>query len=123
MERRLAVPNLFGVPETMLWPLYNRAAEARRPDAFLKDSMGVRIADGIEYDYTRSFGKPDPGHAIRAVVFDQLPDGFRVVDPASVQALDVQQIPDHFRVVVGMPRETNMLHSLFEAGSSVAHGR
>lgn len=36
-------PNLTGVPETMLWTLYNRASEARRSKAFLKDPEAVRI--------------------------------------------------------------------------------
>lgn len=66
------VPELSGVPETMLWPLYNRAAEARRPDAFLQDPKAVEIADCIAYDYARSFGKPDASHAIRALMFDRV---------------------------------------------------
>jgi O-methyltransferase involved in polyketide biosynthesis len=72
MTAGLVVPGLSGVPETMLWALYNRAAEARRPDAFLRDPLAVRIGDRIDYDYVRSFGKPDAGHAIRAVTFDRL---------------------------------------------------
>lgn len=71
MKSRL-VTELTGIPETMLWPLHNRAAEARRPDAFLRDPLAVEIADSIDYDYVRSFGKPDASHAIRAVVFDQV---------------------------------------------------
>jgi O-methyltransferase involved in polyketide biosynthesis len=68
---RVPVP-LTGVPETMLWPLYNRTAEARRPDARLRDPEAVRIADAIDYDYSRSFGKPDYVHALRALTFDRL---------------------------------------------------
>jgi len=30
-------PGLEGVPETLLWTLYHRALEARRPDAVLHD--------------------------------------------------------------------------------------
>lgn len=70
--QRLAVPQLSGVPETMLWPLHNRAAEARRPDALLHDPLAVRIADAIDYDYARSFGQPDYRHVHRALVFDRL---------------------------------------------------
>lgn len=62
--------SLSGVPETMLWPLHNRAAEARRPDARLHDPHAVRIADAIDYDYERSFGKANFAHALRALVFD-----------------------------------------------------
>ena len=36
---------LDGVPETMLWTLYNRASEARRRDALLVDPAAVRICD------------------------------------------------------------------------------
>lgn len=70
--RRVSVSQLSGVPETLVWALYNRAAEARRPDAFLNDPLAVQIADNIDYDYVRSFGRPDPGFAIRAVRFDQV---------------------------------------------------
>ncbi len=69
---RLPMTHLSGVPETMLWPLHNRAAEARRKDGFLRDPVAVRIADAIDYDYARSFGKPDASHAIRAARFDRV---------------------------------------------------
>ena len=72
MTSRVSVPELTGVPQTMLWALYNRAAEARRPDAFFRDPLAVEICDCIEYDYVRLFGKPDAGFAIRAVVYDKL---------------------------------------------------
>jgi hypothetical protein len=32
---------LGGIPETLLWNLYYRALEARRPDAVLRNSMKV----------------------------------------------------------------------------------
>ena len=63
-------PQLTGVQETLLWPLYNRAAEARRPDARLHDPDSVRIADAIQYDYARSFGAPDFGHPLRSLLID-----------------------------------------------------
>jgi O-methyltransferase involved in polyketide biosynthesis len=34
-------PGLEGVPETLLWTLYHRALEARRPDAVLHDPLAV----------------------------------------------------------------------------------
>jgi len=55
----------------MLWPLYGRAAEARRPGGVFRDENAVRIENGIAYDFKRSFGRPDLGHAIRAVAFDR----------------------------------------------------
>ena len=68
----LITPNLKGVPETMLWALYNRAAEARRPDALIGDPLAIQIADAIRYDYVRSFGRPESGQVIRALLSDQL---------------------------------------------------
>ncbi|MBX3232604.1 MAG: class I SAM-dependent methyltransferase [Labilithrix sp.] len=61
---------LDGVPETMLWTLHNRAHEAKRRDARLKDPEAVRIYDAIAYDYERSFGRPDGSHPMRSLVFD-----------------------------------------------------
>src|SRR5262245_5599121 len=72
MSRLIAVPGLSGVPETMLWPLYNRAAEARRPDARLRDGLAAQIAAAIDYDYARAFGKPDFFHTLRAITIDRL---------------------------------------------------
>ncbi|MFP2958813.1 class I SAM-dependent methyltransferase [Myxococcus sp. 1LA] len=80
------VPNLTGIPETMLWTLHNRAGEAKRPDGILKDAEVVRIYDAIDYDFEKSFGRAEPSHAIRAVETDRTirawlathPDGFVV---------------------------------------------
>ncbi len=66
------VPQLTGVPETMLWPLYNRATEARRPDARFHDPETVRIADALDYDYAGHFGASDYGHILRATMIDGL---------------------------------------------------
>jgi O-methyltransferase involved in polyketide biosynthesis len=60
----------------MLWPLYNRAAEARRPDALLDDPVAIRVADGIAYDYARSFGRPGSGQVVRALLVDRLLRGW-----------------------------------------------
>jgi O-methyltransferase involved in polyketide biosynthesis len=61
---------LSGVPETMLWTLYNRAEEALRPDALIRDPECVRIYSSIEYDFARSFGRPDGSHPMRSRIFD-----------------------------------------------------
>jgi len=61
---------LDGVPETLLWTLYNRAREAMRFDAILRDPEAIRLYRSIEYDYERSFGKPDISHAMRSRIFD-----------------------------------------------------
>lgn len=65
---------LDGVSETLLWTLYHRAMEARRPDAVLDDPMGVELLDAIDYPFERRFGKADmgsaQGQALRARTFD-----------------------------------------------------
>ena len=63
---------LDGVSETMLWTLYDRACEARRPDGILVDPDSVRICDAIDYDFTRHFGDPVGSFAARAAEIDQL---------------------------------------------------
>ncbi len=55
----------------MLWTLHNRAAEASRKDAWIRDEDAIRLYRSIPYDYNRSFGKPDGSHAIRSVAFDE----------------------------------------------------
>jgi O-methyltransferase involved in polyketide biosynthesis len=40
---------LGGVPETLLWTLYHRSIEARRPDAILTDPRAVELVDEIDY--------------------------------------------------------------------------
>lgn len=68
-KRRVA---LSGVPETMLWPLWNRAAETRRPDRLIDDTMAVELVERIDYDFLGHFGKPTVFYAIRARVCDDL---------------------------------------------------
>ncbi|MFX0573523.1 class I SAM-dependent methyltransferase [Nocardia nepalensis] len=62
--------NLTGVPETMLWTLHNRASESKRPGGIISDPACERIYDAIDYDYERSFGRPDGVHAMRSKLFD-----------------------------------------------------
>lgn len=66
-----AVPNLTGVPETMLWTLHNRVSEARRPDGILRDPRAQAIYDGLAYDFRAAFGTPGPSHAVRSALFDR----------------------------------------------------
>jgi O-methyltransferase involved in polyketide biosynthesis len=65
--------DLQGVPETLLWTLYQRAAEARRPDAVIEDPMAVELVDGIDYPFSERFGTPWMGQwqALRARCFDR----------------------------------------------------
>ncbi len=66
-----AAVSLTDVPETMLWTLHNRAAEAARPDGVLRDDTALRIYRSLDYDYVRSFGKADGSHGVRSAVFDR----------------------------------------------------
>ena len=66
------IPNLTGIPETMLWTLYNRAVEAKRADRVFDDPESIRIFDSLDYDFPRSFGDPDAAHALRAKYSDDL---------------------------------------------------
>lgn len=68
----MTTTNLSGIPETMLWTLHNRANEAMREDAVLHDEDAVRIYRSIDYDYERSFRKPDYTHAFRSLTFDEV---------------------------------------------------
>jgi O-methyltransferase involved in polyketide biosynthesis len=62
--------SLEGVPETLLWPLYNRASFAGRPDALLRDPRAVEIFRSIDYPFAEHFGRPNEAHALRALRFD-----------------------------------------------------
>jgi len=62
--------NLSGVPETMLWPLYNRGCEQKRQDRMLEDPMALRLMEQIDYDYKKNFGKNNAGHPLRSRLFD-----------------------------------------------------
>jgi O-methyltransferase involved in polyketide biosynthesis len=79
-------PDLSGVPETMLWSLYHRAAESYRADRVLHDPEGVRIMEALDYDFAGHFGTPGGSLAARAAEMDrtivrwlgQHPDGLVV---------------------------------------------
>jgi len=47
---------LGAVPETALWTLHQRAAEARRPDTVLPDPRAVELVDRIDYPFHERFG-------------------------------------------------------------------
>lgn len=66
------VPDLAGVPETMLLALHNRAEEARRPDSILTDPDSVRIYETIDYDFVQRFGISQGSLAVRAAETDQV---------------------------------------------------
>ncbi len=65
---------LDAVPETLLWNLYQRAGEARRPDSVLHDPKAVELADALDYPFAERFGASNrflsQGHALRVATFD-----------------------------------------------------
>lgn len=75
---------LKDVPETMLWTLHNRASESLRSDGVITDKKAEEIYRSIDYDYERSFGKADPSHALRSLVFDQKITQFLEQSPEGV---------------------------------------
>ncbi|MEM7151367.1 MAG: class I SAM-dependent methyltransferase [Myxococcota bacterium] len=83
-EEKAMKPELTEVPETMLWTLHNRAGEAMRGDAMLRDDEAVRIYRAIDYDYERSFGKSEPSHAVRSSTFDAEVRAFLEENPDGV---------------------------------------
>jgi O-methyltransferase involved in polyketide biosynthesis len=68
-DRAIAV-KLSGVPETLLWPLYARACEARRSDALLRDPKAAELVDSIDYPFEARFGRPQQVLALRELSFD-----------------------------------------------------
>lgn len=62
--------SLSGVPETLLWPLWNRSCEQERQDRLIEDPISLELTNRIDYNYQGSFGKPNAGHAIRARAID-----------------------------------------------------
>ncbi|MFC4908648.1 class I SAM-dependent methyltransferase [Actinomadura gamaensis] len=62
---------LTGVPETLLWTLYHRAAEARREDAILHDPKAVELVDVIDYPFAKfGDGSLAQWQALRVLAFD-----------------------------------------------------
>ncbi len=64
------LPNLTGIPETMLWTLHNRAYEAMHPQAIIDDPKCIEIYQSLDYDYEKSFGKAEGSHGVRSFLFD-----------------------------------------------------
>jgi O-methyltransferase involved in polyketide biosynthesis len=64
---------LRGVSETLFIPLYARARESRRPDAIVSDPLAVRLAEALQYDWSRFglFWAAQTGVAIRTSIIDR----------------------------------------------------
>ncbi|MCX4744656.1 class I SAM-dependent methyltransferase [Kitasatospora sp. NBC_01287] len=75
---------LSAVPETALWTLYQRAAEARRPDALLHDPKAVELVDRIDYPFAERFGHSSLQaqlQALRVACFDREVADFLAREP------------------------------------------
>lgn len=66
-------PNLQGIPETLLIPLWARAVEAKRTRPIIRDSKAVATLAGINYDFTKftKAWKSQIGVVIRTELLDQ----------------------------------------------------
>ena len=82
--QRKVVSGLGRVPETLLWNLYQRAAEARRPDGVLRDPQAVALVAAIGYPFRERFGEAGLGQwqALRARCFDLAVGRFLARHPA-----------------------------------------
>jgi O-methyltransferase involved in polyketide biosynthesis len=63
---------LQGIPETTLWTLHMRGAEAARPDSVIEDPKAVELLERIDYPFEERFGAPRVAQwqALRARTFD-----------------------------------------------------
>lgn len=80
---RLAV-ELDRVPETLLWTLYHRAVEARRPGAALRDPKAVELLRQIDFPFEERFGSGEAfsqWQALRALCFDRAVERFLTRSP------------------------------------------
>jgi O-methyltransferase involved in polyketide biosynthesis len=86
---RIAV-DVSGVGETLLWTLYHRAVEARRPDGILDDPRAVALVDAIEYPFAERFGRGDgplsQWQALRVKTFDREVRRFLAAHPSGTVA-------------------------------------
>jgi O-methyltransferase involved in polyketide biosynthesis len=74
--------DLSGVPETLLWTLYHRSLEARRPDAVLHDPLAIELVDRIDYPFAEAFGTGfGQWQGLRSRTFDREIERFLAAHP------------------------------------------
>lgn len=77
--------DLKGVPETALWTLYHRAAEAARPDTVLSDPRAVQLRTEVGFPFAERLGAVRPwlaqAVALRALGFDGVVRAFLAAHP------------------------------------------
>ncbi len=79
-------PNLSGVPETLLIPLWAKAVETRRARPILRDERAVAIIERIDYDFSR-FAKgwrSQIGVVVRTEILDRAARQFMAEYPDGV---------------------------------------
>lgn len=78
-------PMLNGVPETLLWTLYNRAYEAGQPYPVIDDPMALQLVADLDYPFEERFGRPNAFHsqaqALRSRCFDLAVEGYLRAHP------------------------------------------
>jgi O-methyltransferase involved in polyketide biosynthesis len=76
-------PQLSGVPETLLWTLWHRVLEARRPGTVLVDPLAVELVGRIDYPFAERFGETfGQFQALRTKCFDREVRRFLRAHPA-----------------------------------------
>jgi O-methyltransferase involved in polyketide biosynthesis len=99
---------LAGVPGTLLWTLWHRAVEARRPDSVLDDPRAVELVEQIDYPFAERFGGNAlvaQWQALRVLRFDQEIGRFLAANPeGTVVALGEGLETQFFRVDNGRVR-------------------
>jgi methyltransferase (TIGR00027 family) len=77
---------LHGIQETLLIPLWARAAETQRQDAIIQDPLAVSLMSQIAYDFSRINWSPtlQTGIAIRTEILDQAVADFLVRFPEAL---------------------------------------
>ncbi|MEO1194283.1 MAG: class I SAM-dependent methyltransferase [Pseudomonadota bacterium] len=80
---------LEGVAETLLWPLWHKACEAKRSDRLIDDPLAVQLVERIDYDFEGNFGTPKRLFPVRYRFGDERLHDFlqRHKEKASVVAL------------------------------------
>ncbi len=82
MTRETVAVELEGIPETLLWTLYQRAVEARRPGALIHDPQAVELVARIDYPFEERFGHGfGQWQALRARRFDDAVRAFLATHP------------------------------------------
>lgn len=129
----MAQLDLEGVPETMLWPLWNRAFEASLKDRLIHDPWSIELVETIRYDFRASFGRPSSGHGIRARFGDDLLRDFfrRHGEQAAVVALGEGLETQYWRLgqpevpwlSVDLPEAIDVRERLLPKGRTIVHSR